>query len=129
MEGIDGFVTVECQPLTIQRTLSVSYGWPKRARYSGDEINASTISAFTKLPIKLIQLTQPECIPGLIRISLHVAEVFQLHKCPVGFLRVERLAVAGGELLISFRNHHDSIHYLLQHVRSACRRVRVPPVD
>ena len=25
-------------------------GWPNRARYSGDEMNASTISAFTKLP-------------------------------------------------------------------------------
>ncbi len=26
-------------------------GWPKRARYSGDEMNANTISAFTKLPL------------------------------------------------------------------------------
>ena len=29
---------------------SVSYGWPNRALYSGEEINDSTISAFTKLP-------------------------------------------------------------------------------
>jgi hypothetical protein len=26
------------------------YGWPKRARYSGDEMNANTISALEKLP-------------------------------------------------------------------------------
>ena len=33
-----------------------TYGWPKRARYSGDEMNASTISAFTKLPLNWFNL-------------------------------------------------------------------------
>jgi hypothetical protein len=30
--------------------LLIYQGWPKRERYSGDEMNANTISAFTKFP-------------------------------------------------------------------------------
>src|SRR5947209_15784856 len=33
-----------------------------------------------KVAIELIQLAQPECVSGIIRISLHVAEVFKLYK-------------------------------------------------
>src|SRR2546430_17447479 len=49
---------------------------------------------------KLIQLAQPECVPGVIRISLHVAEIFQLHKRPIGFLDIERLTIRSRKLLV-----------------------------
>jgi len=58
-----------------------------------------------------------EAISGIIRISPPVAEVFQFHERPVEFRIVERLAVAGSELLVTFRDDYDSVNPLLRMMR------------
>ena len=44
------YILVECSSF-LEHEIFTCQGWPKRARYSGEEMNASTISAFTKLPL------------------------------------------------------------------------------
>ncbi len=50
-----------------------------------------------KVAAILVQLRQPECISSIVRISLHVAEVFHLHEARIQLLIIEELSVPGLE--------------------------------
>jgi hypothetical protein len=47
--------------------MTPSHG-PKRRRYSLELMNALTISAWMKLPVELVQVTDPEVVTGEVRI-------------------------------------------------------------